>query len=78
MILTLEDRYKAVRRLDAIERKALLEVEQYEDSISALIDGPSYGALDVDLRELRARRGKAWRRVTFIKECIVITSRGAH
>jgi hypothetical protein len=78
MILTLEDRYKAVRRLDAIERKALLEVEQYEDSISALIDGPSYGALDVDLRELRAQRGKVWKRVAFVKACLVITSRGAH
>ena len=78
MIRTLEGRYKTLRRLDGIERRILGSLDECDAKADALLDGPMYGALSVDLDGLRAERRRLWKRLTFLQACITVTARGAH
>ena len=75
MIRTMEARYRALQRLDAIESRALRGIDWLEEQIDRLIDQP--GASE-QLAELRRQRGRLWRRAQFVQASMVITKRGAH
>ena len=75
MIRTMEARYRALQRLDAIEARALRGIDWLEEQIDRLIDQP--GASE-QLAELRRQRGRLWRRAQCVQASMVITKRGAH